>query len=121
MRFPASRPRPYPRPSAAKALICKPPGSARTLPGAARATPTISFDHQSPAPNASGWNNTAISDYWNCADSLSGPASASVSETLGSEGADQSLTGTCTDLAGNTATETQSHIKIDLTNPVITF
>src|SRR5206468_3949638 len=77
-----------------------------------KTAPTISFDHQSPAPNASGWNNTAISDYWNCADSLSGPASASVSETLGSEGADQSLTGTCTDLAGNTAAETQSHIKM---------
>ncbi|HWP64065.1 MAG TPA: PxKF domain-containing protein, partial [Candidatus Binatia bacterium] len=47
----------------------------------------------------------------------SGPVSPTVSETLSSEGANQSATGTCTDAAGNTASDTQSGIDIDLTPP----
>ena len=56
---------------------------------------------------------------WSCTDALSGPASASVSQTISTEGANQSATGTCLDLAGNSASNTQSGFNIDKTNPTL--
>jgi len=45
-----------------------------------------------------------------------------VSQSLNTEGADLSASGTCADLAGNTsAINTHGGIKIDLTNPVASF
>src|SRR5258705_445520 len=52
------------------------------------------------------------------ADALSGAASLSSPTTLG-EGANQSVVGTITDKAGNTATFTVSNINIDETAPNI--
>ena len=83
--------------------------------------PTITFDGQSPAANVSGWNNSAVTLDWTCTDSLSGPVAAGDAETLSSEGANQAATGTCTDLADNSASDTQIGIDIDLTDPTITF
>ncbi len=36
--------------------------------------PTITFDGQTPASNTNGWNNSAVTLDWSCADELSGPA-----------------------------------------------
>jgi hypothetical protein len=75
----------------------------------------------SPAANGAGWNNSDVTVWFACADNLSGIASCGPSETLSSEGAGQSSTGTAVDNAGNNDTATVSGIKIDKTAPAITF
>ena len=80
--------------------------------------PTIVLVNRTPA-NTHGWNNGDVTVDWACSDSLSGPVDASISRTLSDEGASQSTTGTCTDLAGNTASDTQEGINIDLTKPTL--
>ena len=86
-----------------------------------RTAPGIAFDHQSPAANLAGWNTTDVDLTWNCTDALSGAASATVTETITGQGTGLSATGTCTDLAGNTASDTHGGVKIDRTAPGITF
>jgi hypothetical protein len=80
--------------------------------------PVITFDSRT-APNSNGWNNTNVSVNWTCSDALSGAVSSSVSQNLTSEGANQSATGTCVDNAGNTASDTQTGLKIDKTAPTL--
>jgi hypothetical protein len=82
--------------------------------------PGILLASRSPAPNVSGWNNTNVTVTWNCSDTLSGPASASVSQIVSTEGDGLTSTGTCQDNAGNTAQNTQTNIKIDKTDPTMT-
>ncbi len=79
--------------------------------------PTITFVSRTPA-NGKGWNNTDVEVEWFCSDSV-GVLSSSVTETVSTEGANQSATGTCTDVAGTTASETKSGINIDKTQPSI--
>ncbi len=73
-----------------------------------------------PPPNANGWNNTDVSVSFTCSDATSGIASCSGPTTFSSEGANQSITGTAIDNAGNTASVTVSGINIDKTPPVTT-
>ena len=82
---------------------------------------TITYQGQSPAANGSSWNNSSVVLTWGCADALSGPVAASVSATIATEGSNQSATGTCSDLAGNTAQDTRAGINIDKTPPTITY
>ncbi|MDP9373830.1 MAG: hypothetical protein M3Q65_15530 [Chloroflexota bacterium] len=82
--------------------------------------PTIEIIDRTPA-NAAGWNNTAVTVSWSCADDYSGPVARVVSDTLVAEGANQSATGLCADLAGNTASDAQADINIDTTAPTLTF
>ena len=84
-----------------------------------KTVPVIAFANMTPAPNANGWNNTDVSVNWSCTDGLSGPVSASVSQTVSTEGANQSATGTCQDLAGNAVSDNQSGINIDKTAPAL--
>jgi hypothetical protein len=87
-----------------------------------RTAPTITFDGATPAPNGAGWNNGPVTLSWTCADTESGPQSGHVVRTVSTEGANQAVTGTCTDFAGNTASDTRN-VNIDLTppqNPVAT-
>lgn len=84
--------------------------------------PVISFVDKT-APNVNGWNNSDVTVNWNCSDSGSGVVSSTVFQTLTGEGANQSSTGTCTNNAGNTASDTQTGINIDKTasaTPAIT-
>ena len=81
--------------------------------------PIIAFVNSTPAPNVNGWNNSDVTVNWSCTDGLSGPASASVSQTISTEGANQSATGTCQDMAGNSASNTQSGFNIDKTDPAL--
>jgi hypothetical protein len=85
-------------------------------------TPPTIIPVRTPAPNANGWNNTNVTTSFVCADSLSGlaPGSPPAPTVLSAEGAGQSVSGTCTDVAGNSATSTVSGINIDKTPPVIT-
>jgi hypothetical protein len=80
--------------------------------------PTISAA-ATPAPNAAGWNNTNVSVAFTCADALSGVASCPPINLVSTEGANQSIPGTATDKAGNTAS-TAVTLKIDKTPPSIT-
>lgn len=81
--------------------------------------PTIAYLGRTPAPNVNGWNNEDITATWACQDSLSGIVDAVVSETLTSEGEGMSLTGQCTDAAGNTADDTVSGLNLDKTAPFV--
>ncbi len=82
--------------------------------------PVITLFSRTPAANSNGWNNTGVTLVWTCADSGSGVVDTTVSQTVSAEGTNQSATGTCTDHAGNTASDTQSGINIDETPPTIT-
>ena len=82
-----------------------------------KSNPTISHT-QSPVPNAHGWNNTSVDVDFNCADTVSGLASCSPGTTLSSDGANQLVTGTAVDNAGNSATDT-ADVSIDQTKPTI--
>jgi len=84
-----------------------------------KTAPTIPIVSFNPAANSNGWNNSDVTLKWLCVDSLSGPVSSSAVQILTTEGADQSATGTCVDLAGNTTSQTESGIKIDKTDPVV--
>jgi hypothetical protein len=73
----------------------------------------------SPAANANGWNNTTVTVSFTGNDgSGSGIDFCDAAVVLSSEGAGQSASGTCTDLAGNvSAPAIKSGINIDKTPP----
>lgn len=75
---------------------------------------------RSPAANAAGWNNVDVTVAWACADTLSGTTDPGGSAVLG-EGADQSVTATCTDLAGNSATDEVTDVDVDQTAPEVSW
>jgi hypothetical protein len=90
--------------------------------------PTITGAVAPTGPDGSnGWYKSLPTVTFTCADTggsgidtclVDGGVTAST--TLG-EGADQSVSGTATDWAGNTATATVSNIDVDMTNPGATF
>jgi len=75
------------------------------------ATPT-------PLPNAAGWNNTDVTVSFECSDLTSGIASCPGPVLVQQEGANQVITGTATDRAGNTASASAT-INLDKTPPTI--
>jgi hypothetical protein len=82
--------------------------------------PTISHSLSPSDANGNGWYKTDVTVSFTCADSGSGIQNCEGDTTLG-EGADQSVTGTATDWAGNTASDTASGINIDKTDPTVGF
>lgn len=83
------------------------------------AAPTIS-GAPTTLPNANHWWNTPVTIHFTCADN-SGLVTCPADISLTADGADQSVTATATDAAGNTATATVGDIDIDRTAPTITF
>ncbi len=89
---------------------------------------TVKLDRTAPmisgaattSPNASGWYSGPVTIRFTCGDALSGIASCPPDVTLTTDGASQSVTGTATDNAGNTATATVK-INLDGTRPAITI
>jgi len=75
----------------------------------------------SPAANGNGWNNSDVTVSFSGNDGTgSGIDTCSAAVVLSSEGAGQTASGTCTDLAGNvSAPATASGINIDKTKPTI--
>jgi hypothetical protein len=92
----------------------------------ASATALVNIDETSPvvsatpvpAPNAAGWNNTGVTVTFTCSDSLSGVASCPAQSLVTTEGANQNVSGTAADKAGNKATASVS-LNIDRTRPAI--
>jgi len=72
------------------------------------------------SPNAYGWYNSDVIVHFEASDALSGIQMIIPDQTLTMEGADQSVTGTATDIAGNSASYTVVGIHIDKTPPTIT-
>jgi sugar lactone lactonase YvrE len=92
------------------------------------ATPVVRIDKTAPEvtgarvplANVHGWNNSDVTVSVSAIDALSGVESCEADLTLSAEGASQSVTRACTDLAGNSATATVSGINIDKTAPSVT-
>src|SRR5262249_37175678 len=82
-----------------------------------KTSPTMSLVAPLPRANVNGWTNSDMTVQWSCADGLSGVVSPLVSQTLSIEGANQSLTGTCVDLADNSASNTRGDLYVDKTPP----
>ncbi|WP_248927610.1 X2-like carbohydrate binding domain-containing protein [Paenibacillus hamazuiensis] len=70
-------------------------------------------------PNGNNWYNSDVTVRFTASDSGSGIAFVTPDTTLSTEGAGQSVVGTATDKAGNTAAFTVSDINIDKTLPTI--
>jgi hypothetical protein len=84
--------------------------------------PVITWHGWSPAANAKGWNNTAVTATFSAGDAVSGigtltPASPSKIE---GEGKDQTQTLVATDVAGNQTTFVTPAVNIDKTAPATT-
>jgi large repetitive protein len=106
-------------------------GTVKDLAGNESAAGSLTVQVDSAAPdlsatfsNADGsvyvpgtWTNQAVTVTFHCTDDGSGVASASVPQTLSSEGANQSATGSCSDNVGHTTTQAFGGIDIDLTPP----
>ncbi len=93
----------------------------------ATATQTVNLDKTPPvvtgsrvpaAGNTHGWNNTDVVASFTTTDPLSGVATAAAGETFG-QGANQSVTGTGTDVAGNSASDTVGGVNVDKTDPLL--
>lgn len=70
-------------------------------------------------PNLNDWYNTEVTVEFTCTDATSGPVDSFFDVFLDVEGADQTASGICEDLAGNTASLDIDGINIDMTAPEI--
>jgi len=76
--------------------------------------------NRAPGPNGYGWNNVDVTATFSCSDSTSGVDVGPVTpQVVSAEGADQSRSASCADVAGNSSNFTVNHINIDKTNPTI--
>ncbi|MDO9444125.1 MAG: PxKF domain-containing protein [Dehalococcoidia bacterium] len=83
-------------------------------------TAPVATATRAPDANANGWNNTDVTVTFSGSDALSGIDSCDAAVVLG-EGAGQSASGTCTDLAGNVSDPASvSDINVDKTAPAVT-
>jgi hypothetical protein len=83
------------------------------------ATPPTIAAGASPSANANGWSNTPVAVSFVCTDAMAGVASCPGQQTLSTQGANQTASGTATDNAGNAATASVTGISIDLTPPQV--
>ena len=100
-----------------------------TSAAAGAATHSLKIDKTAPVASASAisngsaytagtWTKHDVVVSYDCTDALSGPTGDPANDTVSTESATGSASGTCTDNAGNSATATFSPIKIDKTAPV---
>jgi len=84
-----------------------------------KTAPAIGHTLSPSAPNSNGWYKTNVDVDFSCADVSGSGIDTCDGDTTLTEGAGQSVTGTATDVAGNTATDTVSGINIDKTAPSV--
>lgn len=82
-------------------------------------TAPLTNNVRSPLPNGNGWNKTNVDVNFTCADALSGAVTPPATVTRTQEGAGQTASFTCWDLAGNSSTVTVTGINIDKTAPIV--
>lgn len=83
----------------------------------AKTPPTVTAT-AAPAPNASGWNNSNVVVRFTCTVSVAPIATCPPPQTVSTEGAGQIISGTASDVAGNSATATAT-ISLDKTPPAV--
>ncbi|GGN09749.1 hypothetical protein GCM10009721_42070 [Terrabacter tumescens] len=93
-------------------------GSGSVVVNLDKTAPTI-VGSRTPAANANGWNNTPVTVSFTPSDATSGVKSSTSPVTLSPDGANQSVTGTVTDNADNTASTTVGGINIDKVAPTL--
>ena len=81
--------------------------------------PPVITTSVAPPPNANGWNNANVTVTFMCSDAGSGIATCPPAVTVSTEGANQVVSGTAVDKAGNRASASVT-LNIDQTNPTIT-
>ena len=83
-------------------------------------TPPSAVPTKTPPANSAGWNQTDVTVSWNWSDSGSGvdPAHCTLSSTSAGEGS-QTVSASCTDLAGNTRSASYG-VNVDKTTPTVT-
>ncbi|MFN8585006.1 MAG: hypothetical protein U0446_06770 [Dehalococcoidia bacterium] len=84
-------------------------------------TPPNAQADVTPVPNPAGWHSTGVTVTFSGSDAISGGVVCDPPVTLTSDGAGQSASGSCADLAGNTQSATAIHINIDRTKPSVTI
>ena len=85
-----------------------------------KTAPSITGAILSGTKGSNGWFISPVTVHFTCSDALSGLAVCPDDVTLTANGANQSLTRTATDIAGNVGSATVSGISIDNENPTIT-
>jgi hypothetical protein len=82
-------------------------------------TPPVITASIAPQPNAVGWNNSSVTVTFQCSDSGSSIATCPGPQTVSAESANQIITGSATDIAGNTASASVT-VNIEKNQPGIT-
>jgi hypothetical protein len=101
-------------------------GVCRDLAGnvASLVTPAVRIDNTAPQlilqsvvpQNAAGWSNGPVTVTWSCNDGGSGPATPTVTQNVSTTG---TVTASCSDVAGNSATSKPVNVRIDTTPPFV--
>ena len=76
---------------------------------------------KTPNTNIDGWNNSDVTVHFDCTDTLSGIDFLTNDQILSSEGANQSVRGSCIDKAGNDSAVEVGDINIDTTQPIVSL
>jgi N-acetylneuraminic acid mutarotase len=84
-------------------------------------TPPVISGAATASPNANGWYSTNPIVHFTATDNGSGVDAVTPDVVLSTEGASQSVTGTATDRAGNSASFTVKGLNVDRTPPVISI
>lgn len=82
-------------------------------------TPPVITADITPPVNSNGWHNSDVSVAFTCGDENSGVANCSEPVIINSEGADQVISSSVTDFAGNSSSVTTT-VSLDKTAPLIT-
>jgi large repetitive protein len=81
--------------------------------------PQVTQKIPTPAPNANGWFNSALTVEYKGSDNLSGIDTCSKPDYSGPDSATASVSGSCTDEAGNQSPSSSFSIKYDETKPEV--
>jgi hypothetical protein len=82
-------------------------------------TPPVIAASASPPPNSARWNNTDVTVAFQCSDTGSGIAKCAAPQLVSKEGANQIISGSATDIAGNSASASVT-LNVEKTPPSIT-